>query len=169
MANIEAQNSSEANTVEEIGDVIQIGLPAIAFSIELLRNDKEGIFQFVKAFAVNIAAITIIKRVINKPRPKGGAHAFPSGHTAAAFQGAAFIHRRYGFKYSIPAYLGAIFVGYSRDKGLNNRHDMYDVTAGAILGTTISFLFAKKVDKNKVEVHSYPLDGGFGLSLNYKF
>lgn len=38
----------------------------------------------------------------------------PSGHTSAAFQGDAFIHKRYGFDYAIVPYMGAIFTGYSR-------------------------------------------------------
>jgi membrane-associated phospholipid phosphatase len=167
--NCKGQGFGDNNTVEEVGDVLQIALPAIAFSIELLRNDKEGMFQFVKAFGVNFLAIHITKRIINKPRPKGGNHAFPSGHTAAAFQAASFIHKRYGFQWGIPAYLGAAFVGYSRDKGKNNRHDMWDVAGGAVLGSAISFIFAKKANSKKVKVYSYPLDGGMALEIKYNF
>ena len=165
-----AQRATEANTGEIVGDGIQLALPAIAFSIELIRKDKEGMIQFAKAFGVNVLVLTILKRTINKPRPGGyGAYAFPSGHTAAAFQAASFIHRRYGFKYSIPAYAGAMYVGYFRDKGARDRHDMWDVAAGAILGTTMSFIFAKKAKFKKVRVYSYPLDGGgaaFKLNIN---
>ena len=165
-----AQQEKSSNTVEIVGDALQIILPTIAGSIELINKDKKGLIQFATSFTVNVTTIHLMKRIINKPRPgNSGNYAFPSGHTAASFHAAAFIHRRHGWKASIPAYLAAAYVGYSRDRGANNRHDMWDVGAGAILGTAVSFIFASKANSEKVRVHSYPLDGGFGLGVNLRF
>ena len=55
--------------------------------------------------------------------------------------GAAFIHKRYGWKYSIPVYVGATFVGYSRVQA--DKHFVEDVIAGATVGIFSSFYFTK--------------------------
>jgi len=67
--------------------------------------------------------------LIDKRRPENSLNkdSFPSGHASAAFQGASFIQRRYGWKHGKYAYLLAAFVGYSRIEGLNDRHDTWDV------------------------------------------
>ncbi|HHD79408.1 MAG TPA: phosphatase PAP2 family protein [Epsilonproteobacteria bacterium] len=64
---------------------------------------------------------------------------FPSGHTSSAFSGATFIHKRYGLKYAIVPYLGAIYTGYSRVH--SNRHYTRDVVAGALIGVVSSWYF----------------------------
>ena len=55
--------------------------------------------------------------------------AFPSGHAATAFQGAAFIHRRYGIRRAWPAYVLATFTAWTRVDA--DEHDTADVLAGA--------------------------------------
>jgi membrane-associated phospholipid phosphatase len=56
---------------------------------------------------------------------------FPSGHTSAAFATAAVLHRRWGWKAGVPAYLVASYIGVTR---LENSHYLSDVTFGAALG-----------------------------------
>jgi membrane-associated phospholipid phosphatase len=58
-----------------------------------------------------------------------------------AFQGATFIHKRYGKKYSIPAFIGAAFVGYSRVEA--DKHYTEDVLAGAAIGICSSLYFTR--------------------------
>ena len=66
-----------------------------------------------------------MKRIIRKERPEGRNlfDAFPSGHTSAAFSGASFIQRRYGWKYGKYAYILAAVVGVSRVDGPDGWHD----------------------------------------------
>jgi membrane-associated phospholipid phosphatase len=75
-------------------------------------------------------------KLVPRPRPyqevatptKGS---FPSGHTSAMFATATVIHRRWGWRGGLPAYLVASYVGTTR---LQNVHYLSDVTFGAALG-----------------------------------
>ena len=91
-----------------------------------------------------------IKRLINKQRPNGGNYSFPSGHTSAAFTGAAFIERRYGLKVGIPTYLLASYVGWTRVE--SNYHDKWDVLGGAIVGIGSAYLFTKPFKNTDLEL-----------------
>lgn len=124
---------------EKAGDILQVMIPAVAYASTFYVDDKEGRKQFYKSFVANEVVTYSLKYAINKQRPNGGDHSFPSGHTSAAFQGAGFIHERYGLKYAIPAYIGASYVGYSRVAA--NKHDVQDVLAGAALGVLSSRYF----------------------------
>ena len=103
------------NDVEKTGDVLQIVLPVSAFaSTFIYKNNDNGSIQCLKTIGSTFVVTHALKRIINKERPNGGGLGFPSGHTSSAFSGAAFIHRRYGLKAGVPAYLLASFVGWSR-------------------------------------------------------
>ena len=74
-----------------------------------------------------------LKTVISKERPDGrDDESFPSSHTAVSFHAAGYLHERYGWKWGLPAYVAASFVGYSRVH--DDRHDEQDVLVGAALG-----------------------------------
>lgn len=148
--------------IEKAGDIVQIAIPAIAYGTTFYLDDKEGRNQFYKGFATNFAVTHSLKHAINKERPNGGNHSFPSGHTSAAFQGASFIHKRYGAKYAIPAYVGATFVGYSRVQA--DKHDTTDVLAGAVIGTLSSWYFTKEYDNATVVLNASP--DYYGLSVH---
>ena len=128
--------------VEATGDILQYAIPAAALTSTYLVHDEDARPQFYKAFAANLALTYALKGVTGKTRPNGGDYSFPSGHTSAAFQGASFIHKRYGFLKSLPAYLGATFVGYSRVNSDN--HFTEDVFAGGALGIACSFFFTDR-------------------------
>jgi membrane-associated phospholipid phosphatase len=126
--------------IEKTGDVFQYMLPAIAFGATFYMGDDEGRTQFYKSFASTVAATGLLKNAINATRPNGNCcESFPSGHTSAAFQGAAFIHARYGIEAALPAYAAATFVGYSRVEA--NKHYVRDVVAGAAIAIGASFYF----------------------------
>jgi len=125
--------------IEANGDFLQIAIPSIAYGATFYIDDKIGRTEFYKSFFTSLAITHGLKSVVSERRPNGSSKSFPSGHTSAAFQGAAFIHKRYGFEYSIPAYLAATYVGYSRVE--SEKHYTHDVLAGAIIGTLSSFYF----------------------------
>lgn len=161
----EAQNQD----IRKSGDYLQIGLPAAAAISTFIWNDEtKPTWQFVKAFSVTAITTFTFKRVINKTRPNGGNHAFPSGHTSTSFMGAAFLERRFGWKVGIPAYLLASYVGWTRIHA--KKHDGWDVFAGAIVGIGSSYLFAKPYQKKKVDVSFLKVrNGGYLLCMKYTF
>lgn len=153
--------------IRKAGDVIAIAIPAIAYGSTYYANDKEGREQFYYAFGTNFASTYALKSIIDKERPDGSDNdSFPSGHTSIAFQGASFIHKRYGLEYSIPAYIGAGFVGYSRIKA--DKHDVADVVAGAALGVASSMYFTKSFD-DQLYIATTLSPEYSGLTVHYEF
>ena len=85
--------------------------------------------------AVMTALVRGIKPIVDRTRPNGSNHSFPSGHTATAFMTATMLHMEYGWRspwWSIAGYTMAAYTGVSRI--LNNRHWLTDVIAGAGIG-----------------------------------
>jgi len=156
------QQVKAASDIEVAGDVLQILIPSIAYGTTLYLDDNEGETQMYKSFFTTVGITQALKYGINRKRPNGGDHSFPSGHTSAAFQGAAFIHARYGLKYAIPAYIGASFVGYSRVYA--NKHFTSDVWAGAAIGTISSFYFATPYKGLNIQTTAY--NGEYGLRVS---
>tara|TARA_Y100000590_G_scaffold430632_1_gene544452 strand:+ start:2406 stop:2972 length:567 start_codon:yes stop_codon:yes gene_type:complete len=134
---------SETHTenVERAGDILQLIIPGIGLgSTILFENNRDGLKQFCKSLVATGIITKSLKTITQKRRPNGSCcTSFPSGHTSAAFMGAGFIHKRFGWKYSIPAYIGATFVGYSRVEA--NKHYVEDVIVGATIGVLSSFYF----------------------------
>lgn len=136
-----------SDDIEKAGDTLKILIPAIGYGSTFYLDDSDGRKQFYKSLATTVAiteglkSTVYKKRPINKKQPTASGNSFPSGHTSAAFQGASFIHKRYGLKYGIPAYVGASFVGYSRVEA--DKHYVEDVLVGAAIGIISSFYFTK--------------------------
>lgn len=158
----------QSPALESAGDVILLALPSTALGGSLIAKDYEGTFQFAKGFVLNQAITFGLKYVIDKKRPFGnGDRAFPSGHTSTTFQSAAFIQRRYGWKYGIPAYLLSGFTGYSR---LNaRRHDGWDVLAGAMVGIGSAYLFTTDKKDQSLKWTYYSCEGNYMLGIQYRF
>lgn len=158
-------------TIQDTGDVIQIALPATTFISTLIMEDGKGSWQFIKSFGTNLGVTYLLKYAINKPRPDGATdgHAFPSGHTSTAFQSAAFIQKRYGWKYGIPAFALAGFVAYSRIEGLNDRHDGWDVLGGIVVGIGSSYLFTTPYKRDHFKLTFSKENNIYQLGLLYRF
>ncbi|MDM5272133.1 phosphatase PAP2 family protein [Sulfurovum sp. zt1-1] len=128
------------NNIERVGDWVQILIPLSGYGTTLYLKDEEGEIEFYKSFFSTLGTTHVLKNTVRKERPDHSDNkSFPSGHTSASFQGATFLHKRYGIQYAIPAYLGAAYVGYSRIYA--NKHDLTDVIAGAIIGSGFSYYF----------------------------
>jgi len=140
VAALAAPNPAASDSVERAGDVLQIALPATAYGLTIAFDDFVGARQFTRTFLTTMSATVALKYAVGAERPDGGGQSFPSGHTAAAFAGAAFIQHRYGLRLGIPAYGAAAFVAWSRiDAG---RHHVRDVVAGASLAMLSAFLLS---------------------------
>ncbi len=159
--NVNAAKSAE----EKQGDILQVLIPLTAYGATFYMNDEEGRYQFYKSFLTTVVITQTLKYTVNKPRPdNNGSQSFPSGHTSAAFQGATFIQKRYGWKYGLPAYAAASFVGWSRIEGESDKHDVTDVVAGAVIGTLSSYYFT--TEYKDMIVAPYVENGAIGISLS---
>lgn len=152
--------------VERTGDILQVAVPfTAALSTVVYKDNSNATWQFAKAFGSSMLITHGLKRTINKQRPSGGNYSFPSGHTTAAFSGAAFIHYRYGFKPSIVFYGFSAYVAWSRVYAA--KHDWVDVSAGAVIGIASSYLFTRKYE---FEWGSASVGtNGMGLTLTLHF
>ncbi|MBK5214404.1 MAG: phosphatase PAP2 family protein [Flavobacteriaceae bacterium] len=156
-------------TIQNIGNFAQFIPDATALTLIIVNKDKKGVWQFAESLGTTLGATYILKYTINKPRPDGATdgHAFPSGHTANAFSGASFVQRRYGWKYGVPAYLVAGFVGYSRIGA--ERHDTWDVLAGAVVGIGSTYIFTTPYEQDHYELSFKSGGGDYLLGIKYNF
>lgn len=149
---------------DDAGQVFNVLLPAAALSATyLVEDDRTGTMQFIKSAVVAELTTELLKTTINKERPSGNCcSSFPSGHATRAFYSAAFIHRRYGKKWGLPAYALAGVVAYSRVEG--DHHDEVDVLAGALIGWLSSRYFTTRHD-----VQIRPMEDAIGLVFERRF
>jgi len=159
---------SQKSTIETIGDVNLVVLPVAAGVTTLILKDKEGTKQFMKSFVLNASITYALKHTINKKRPNGENYSFPSGHSSTTFNSAAFIQRRYGWKYGIPAYALATFTGYSRVYA--KKHYTIDVVAGALIGIGSTYLFTTPYQKEHMELTlDTTSENDFLVGFKYRF
>lgn len=162
------QNLQVANAdSEDTGDILSFLIPSIAFGGTVLyEEDHQGSIEFIKVFVGSQLLTQGLKTAIHKRRPNEDCcESFPSGHSSRAFMGATFIHKRYGFKYSIPAYVAATYVGYSRIDA--DKHDASDVIAGALIGVLSSYYFVEPY--NGFTLAPIAEEGVYGVKFNKKF
>jgi len=153
-------NSFAKSTIEEIGDFTQIIVPAYAFMMAMNEKDWEGVKQFGYSFTAMQISVIGLKSAIDAERPNcSDNNSFPSGHTASAFSGATFIHKRYGIKRAIIPYLLAGFTGYSRIYA--EKHNFCDVAAGAVISSLFTWLFVSEYDGVQVSVSPQSVRLGF--------
>jgi membrane-associated phospholipid phosphatase len=132
-------STASADGVETAGEVLRFALPVGAAGISLFKRDNDGALQLALSEGLTIGTSYVLSRLITEERPDGsGMHAFPSDSTAVAFSAAAYLERRYGWDYGLPAYAVAAFVGYSRVHA--DKHHWHDVAAGALIGWGASML-----------------------------
>lgn len=162
--------TSSQNAQKTAGDILLFTMPAMAMGSTFIWQDgQKGTYQFSKALAGTLAITYGLKLAINKERPNGeNNYSFPSGHTSVAFVSAAFLQKRYGWEYGIPAYLLAGYVGYTRIEA--NKHDGVDVVAGAAIGIGMGYLFTKRYEgQKKLRISSGFMENTPTIGLTYKF
>jgi membrane-associated phospholipid phosphatase len=161
-------SNAQSNTIETSGDILQIVLPSVAFGSTLIYKDgTKPAWQFAKTYGSTFLVTHGLKRLIDKKRPNGGHHAFPSGHTSSAFAGAAFLQKRYGWKIGAPAYLLASYTGWTRID--SKQHDTWDVLGGALVGTLSAYIFTEAYHSNQLELSFGRSDESMLLVLRCKF
>ncbi|MDR2668291.1 MAG: phosphatase PAP2 family protein [Puniceicoccales bacterium] len=157
------QQSFANPKAEDFGDYFQITIPTYAFGMAMNESDHEGFRQFFRSFAAIELTIGGFKTFVKEWRPDhSDRKSFPSWHTASAFFGASFVHRRYGLNRAVIPYLMAIFTGYSRVDA--KRHYVHDVIAGAAISEFCTWAFVKRRN-----VHMSIGENGIEMALKKEF
>ncbi len=134
--------SSAQKGVSLSTDVLAITLPAAALAGTLILKDwqglKQGAFTALAAGGVTL----LLKYTVKERRPDGSNyHSFPSGHSSVCFATAAYLQRRYGWKFGAPAYALATYVAWGRV--FSHKHHWWDVVAGAAIGAGSAYIFTR--------------------------
>jgi membrane-associated phospholipid phosphatase len=148
------------------GDILQFAIPAAALSVAWLKGDDDGEAEWLRNTTASFVATQVAKLAFNSTslgeRPNGGRGAFPSGHTAFAASGAAFLTERYGWQYGLGAWALTGYVAYTRVD--EREHRWRDVAAGAALSYGISKLFVTP----EAATHLAPIIGPHFIGLRWE-
>lgn len=129
-----------------VDDILQHVPIGMIYATDLaLGNDMKEIGRHTRHLivsqALTLGTMLIVKEVTNSPRPNGGSHTFPSGHTAYAFASAGVMYQSFKDDNLLLAYSGyvpAVVVGAYRM--IKDKHWVSDVVVGAGLGIVMSHL-----------------------------
>lgn len=159
--------SGSQNAVAKTTDAFAIALPVATLAGVLITRDWEGLKEGVFTAAATTAATMILKYSIKERRPdNSNFHSFPSGHTAVTFATASFLQRRYGWKFGVPAYALAGYVGWGRV--YSKKHHWWDVVAGGAIGAASAFIFTKPFAKEH-NLQISPTTDGKTMALYISF
>ena len=145
-AMLQTVSAQSRRGVDKSTDCLMFVPAATGMVISLVEKDYQGLKQLALSGATSAAANYLLELSIKKDRPDGtGCHAFPSTHATAAFAGAAFLQRRYGWKWGAPAYVLSTYVAWGRI--FAKKHDIWDVLGGAAIGAGSSYIFTRPFTK----------------------
>lgn len=150
-------------------DVVAVVLPAAALTATLIERDWEGLKEGAFTAAATAGATLILKYSVKERRPDlSNNHSFPSGHTSVTFAAASYIGRRYGWKWSIPAYALSTYTAWGRVYG--KKHHWWDVAAGAAIGTASALIFTHPyMRKHEAALVPAVSDTSAGFALGFSF
>lgn len=149
------------------GDALLVAMPLATLTSVLVMQDWQGLKQAAFSTAATLGTTYLLKYTVRKERPDGSnSLSFPSGHTSIMFANAAFVQRRYGWKWGAPAYALATYVGWSRTYA--RKHDWWDVAAGAAIGAGCSYIFTRPFAREH-NLSIVPVSNGthFGLAASF--
>lgn len=157
-------------------DVVCLVPAAVGLVKAMAGNDAQGVIQLGLSSVTGIALNYGLNACIRKNRPDRAVgsgwsdhHAFPSTHSMAAFDGATFLMRRYGWKWGVPAWVVSTWVAWGRV--YTKQHDCWDVLAGAAIGAGSALIHTRPLTKD-FELAMAPIalgNNGMGLHLSLRF
>lgn len=121
--------------------------------------------DLVRAQVLNMVTTRVVKIAVDRTRPSGGGHAFPSGHSSATFTTAAVLHRHFGWKAGIPAYAAAGFVGLGRVA--DRSHWVSDTVFGAAMGVAAAWTVTRGHDNKTWTVTPVATPGGGAILVRW--
>lgn len=132
--------SQSRKAVDISTDVFMFVPGAAGAVVSLAKGDYKGILQLAETGVTAVATNLILKKAVHKRRPDGSDfNSFPSNHSMVAFAGAAYLQRRHGWGYGVPAYAVATYVAWGRVYA--RKHDFWDVLAGAAIGAGCAYIY----------------------------
>ena len=146
--------SRERKAVKVSGYVLLAAMPVATVATVLAMKDwtgaKQGLFTGVTTLGVSY----LLKFTVKKDRPDhSNRYSFPSAHTSLLFANAAFVQRRYGWKWGAPAYVLASYVA-----------------AEAVIGAGCAYIYTRPFAQNHRLVISPLTDGNsFGVYASMTF
>ncbi len=149
--------------IEKAGDHLRYILPLSGAAMASYHSEWDVLLDYTKAFTTTMVCTSVLKELVNERRPNGNKYSFPSGHTSAAFAGAAFLQVRYGWMYGLPAYSLASYVGFSRVYA--KKHYPHDVVAAAFLAIIVNYYL---VD-SPVNISASYLEEQVGIKVSVPF
>ena len=161
--------TSSQKGVRTSTDIIAVALPTTALAVTLIEHDWEGLREGALSAAVTAGVTLGLKYIIKENRPDfSNRHSFPSGHSAVTFASATYIGRRYGWKWSIPAYALSAYTAWGRVYG--KKHHWWDVAAGAAIGAASSMIFTHPyMRKHEAALMPAVTDTSAGVLLSFAF
>jgi len=171
-----ASPAATAKSTETIGTGLTIALPLVAGGITAWKSDWLGTEQLAITTLLTVGTVYGLKHLVRECRPFAVpcAHgssdwdSFPSEHGAVAFASAEFLRERYGWRYGLPAYAAAGFVGWSRVDA--QKHRWYDVAASFGVSLIANELITTRFRKSSglhADLQAQP--NAVYASLDYRF
>lgn len=150
-------------------DITAVALPVAAIAGTIIAEDWEGLTQYAFTTAANVGVTYILKYTIRELRPDhSDYHSFPSFHSSQAFATAAFLQRRYGWKFGAPAYALATYTAVGRVLG--KKHHWWDCAAGAAIGVASAYFFTTPwAQKHEFAIIPTATDQYTGFSASMTF
>lgn len=144
---------AQSKWIDRSADALCLTPAVTGLVAAIVKKDKKGILELSLSAATGIAVNYGLNACIRKDRPQMPAapgwsdrHAFPSTHTMAAFDGATFLMRRYGWKWGVPAYAVSTYVAWARVH--TKKHDWWDVVGGAAVGAGCALIYTRPFTKS---------------------
>ncbi len=123
--------------------------------------------DLIRAQALNGVITRALKIAVDRERPRGGGHAFPSGHSSASFASAGVLQQHFGWKAGAPAYAVAGFVAWTRVR--DRAHWVSDVVFGAALGLASARAVTRGHDSRAWTITPVAIPGGGGLQFSTRW
>jgi membrane-associated phospholipid phosphatase len=117
--------------------------------------------DLIRVQVLNGVLTTGLKVAVDRRRPSGGRHAFPSGHTSAAFASAGVLQQHFGWTVGAPALAASSFIAYTRVR--DRVHWLSDVVFGAAVGLASARAVTRGHQSRSWSVTPVAVPGGVGV------